>query len=315
MCAVKLSIVTTLYRSAPYIEEFHRRASSAARRFAGEDYEIIMVNDGSPDESLEVALALVEHDPHVKVADLSRNFGHHKAMMTGLRYATGGLVFLLDSDLEEEPEWLLSFADQLETKKYDVVYGVQKERKGAIFERVSGDIYYRVINLLCNIEHPRNITTARLMRHEYVNALLQHQEREMIFSCLCVITGFKQASQVVTKHSTSPSTYTLIKKLALAVTVITSFSDYPLRIIFWIGAIIFTGSIGYGLYLAAQKFFWAQPMDGWTSIMVSIWILGGLVISLLGVIGAYLAKIFTETKQRPLTIVREVYDGSARKKY
>ena len=105
---MKLSIVATLYQSAPYIIEFHQRASAAAKQIVGNDYEIVLVNDGSPDNSLEVAVQLTETDSHVVVVDLSRNFGHHKAMMTGLAHTKGDRVFLLDSDLEEEPEWLLS---------------------------------------------------------------------------------------------------------------------------------------------------------------------------------------------------------------
>jgi len=307
---MKLSIVTTLYRSAPYIEEFHRRTSEAARQFAGEEYEIVMVNDGSPDESLDKALPLVARDPHLKVVNLSRNFGHHKALMTGLRHAAGDFVFLLDSDLEDEPEWLLPFADRLEAEKCDVVYGVQAKRKGSIFEQVSGALYYKCINILCSMELPRNLVTARLMRRRYVNALLSHHEREIIFGCLCVITGFKQSPHVIVKHSTSPSTYTFMKKLDLIISTVTSFSAYPLKLIFWIGTLIFACSSGYGLYLVYRKFFLAQIMDGWTSIMTSVWILGGLIIAFLGIIGLYLANIFSETKRRPLTIVSEVYDGS-----
>ena len=105
---MKLSIVTTLYNSAPYIQEFHRRASEAALALTS-DYEVIFVNDGSPDDSLQVALSLHRSDPHVHIIDLSRNFGHHKALMTGLAHAQGYLVFLIDSDLEEDPKWLLEF--------------------------------------------------------------------------------------------------------------------------------------------------------------------------------------------------------------
>ena len=307
---MKLSIVTTLYKSAPYIEEFHRRSSEAARQLVGEDYEIIMVNDGSPDDSLNVALTFVEMDPHLKVVNLSRNFGHHKAMITGLQYCAGDLVFLLDGDLEEEPEWLLSFAQQLAVEKCDVVYGVQKKRKGAIFERLSGMMFYKCINILCNIKLPKNITTARLMRRKYVKALLLYREREVVFALLCADTGFKQSGMIVTKHSISPTTYTFLKKLNIVTGAITSFSSLPLRIISWIGAIISAGSLLYAFFIAMRILFWGQALDGWTSIMVSIWILGGLIIFFLGIIGTYLANVFSEAKQRPLTIISDVYDGS-----
>ena len=127
-----------MFRSAPYLLEFHRRVSSEAAKLTG-DYEILFVNDGSPDESLAIALSLREADPHVKVVDLSRNFGHHKAMMTGLRHARGKRVFLIDCDLEEEPELLGRFDAVLAANpQADVVYGVQSARKGAWFERITG---------------------------------------------------------------------------------------------------------------------------------------------------------------------------------
>ena len=136
---MKLSIVATLYRSAPYISEFHARTSAAARQLVGEDYEIVLVNDGSPDNSLELAARLTDSDTHVVVVDLSRNFGHHRAMMAGLKHAKGARIFLIDSDLEEDPEFLLSFAEQMQERKCDVVYGVQERRKGGclIFARRS----------------------------------------------------------------------------------------------------------------------------------------------------------------------------------
>lgn len=304
---MKLSIVATLYKSAPYIAEFHRRASAAASQLVGEDYEIVLVNDGSPDDSLELAVKLTEADDHVVVVDLSRNFGHHKAMMAGLEQAFGDLVFLVDSDLEEEPEWLERFAKIMAAEQADVVFGVQESRKGGLIERWSGELYYSVFNWLSNIDHPRNITTARLMTRRYVDALLGFRERELVISCLWVITGFKQLSCAVTKHGSSETTYSLAKKLAHATNSITSFSEVPLRLIFYMGVFIFACSLAYTLVLAFNRIFLSHPVDGWTSVMVSIWLLGGLVISFVGIIGIYLSKIFSETKQRPYTIVRQIH--------
>ena len=139
---MKLSIVATLYQSAPFIHDFVERASKAAKELVADDYEIILVNDGSPDDSLEIAVKLTkEKKPHLIVVDLSRNFGHHKAMMTGLAHATGEQIFLIDSDLEEEPEWLIEFAQAMMSDSSDVVYGVQQTRKGRWFERWTGELF------------------------------------------------------------------------------------------------------------------------------------------------------------------------------
>ena len=275
---MKLSIVATLYQSAPYIREFHQRATAVAKQYASDDYEIVLVNDGSPDNSLELAVRLTEADSNVVVVDLSRNFGHHKAMMAGLEHAKGNHVFLIDSDLEEEPEYLLSFAKQMERDACDVVYGVQEKRKGGWFERWSGDVYYSVFNFLSDIDHPRNIVTARLMTRRYVDALLQFQEREMVISCLWVITGFKQSAHAVKKHMTSATTYSFTRKMENAVNSITSFSTMPLRLIFYTGLSIFACASLFAIYLVFYKLVLATSMDGWTSVMVSIWMLGGMVI-------------------------------------
>lgn len=307
---MKLSIVATLYQSAPYIAEFHQRASESARRLVGDDYEIVLVNDGSPDDSLDIAVRLTEMDAHVVVVDLSRNFGHHNAMMAGLEHAVGDRVFLIDTDLEEEPEWLLSFSEQMLAEKADVVYGVQKQRKGGWFERLTGFLFYTIFNWLSDIDHPSNVLTARLMSRRYVNALLMHREREMVISCLWVITGFKQCSQSVKKHMSSGTTYSLIKKVNHLVNAVTSFSAAPLKMIFVCGIVVFCGAMIYATTLAVARFFMLRPVDGYTSIMVSIWVLGGMIISFLGIIGIYLAKIFSETKQRPSVIVRDIYGQS-----
>lgn len=304
---MKLSIVGTLYQSAAYIHEFHPRCEAAARTLVGEEYEIILVDDGSPDTSLDIAVGLARVDAHVKVIELSRNFGHHKAMMTGLTYATGERLFLIDTDLEEEPEWLLLFARQMQQEGRDVVYGVQEQRKGRWFERWSGDWFYRCFRLLTGLALPPSAVTARLMTRDYVNALLRHQEREVFIPGLWHITGFSQGACAVTKHHSSASTYTLRRKLSLLVNSITSFSNAPLVGIFYIGLGISLLALMYIFYLVIDWLFYEKAPVGWTSVIASIWLLGGMIISFIGVVGIYLAKIFAEVKQRPYTIVKRTY--------
>jgi len=303
---MKLSVVTTLYKSAPYIGEFYRRVCATASRLMDE-YEIIMVNDGSPDDSLDEAIKLTLTDSCVKVIDLSRNFGHHKAMMTGLAHTDGDLIFLIDVDLEEEPEWLLPFFEQMKREQSDVVYGVQEKRKGGVFERLSGQWFYRIFRALTGLALPDNIVTARLMTRRYVDALLRHRERELMIAGLWHITGFDQRSQTINKHSTSETTYTIRHKISLLVNSVTSFSNTPLKAIFYIGVAISLLASCYSAYLIINWFAFAKPLSGWTSVVASIWLLGGVIISFIGIIGIYLSKIFMETKQRPYTIVRQIY--------
>jgi len=304
---MKLSIVSTLYKSAPHIDEFHRRLSEEAQQLTS-DYEIILVNDGSPDESREKTLTIIKNDPHLKLIDLSRNFGHHKAIMTGLNQAKGEVVFLIDSDLEEAPEWLSLFMDRMQTEDCDVIYGVQEKRKGGLFERCSGAIFYTLFKKLSGLEMPANVVTARLMKRRYVESLTSFEEREIFLAGLWHLTGFDQRPQVITKLSTSTTSYRLRDKLSLFVNSITSFSNLPLIGIFYFGLTISMGASIYIVYLVIQKLFWAQTLSGWTSVMASIWLLGGISISIVGILGIYLAKIFSETKQRPYTIIKGIYE-------
>ena len=303
---MKLSIVTTLYNSAPYLAEFHERVCAAAAQLTG-DFEIILVNDGSPDNSLEVAIELHQRDRRVSIVDLSRNFGHHKAMMTGLAHAHGDLVFLLDSDLEEEPELLHEFYSEMTRTGADVVFGVQEHRKGRFFERVTGSLYFKAFNMFSTYPIPTNHITARLMTRAYVAALVGYREREFVMSGLWVLTGFQQLPLKVTKHYKATSAYGFRHKIAHLVNAITSFSNKPLVLIFYLGCfILFISSIA-AIDLIVRKLLFGTLLEGWASLIVSIWLLGGLTIFCLGVIGIYLSKIFIEVKHRPYTIVKRMY--------
>jgi len=302
-----LSIVTTLYSSAPYVREFYARIRTAAEKITG-DYETLFVNDGSPDNSLELALSLYEEDHRVRVIDLSRNFGHYKAIMTGLAYAKGDLVFLVDCDLEEEPELLGTFYSEIKSSRADVVYGVQQARKGGFFKRLSGALFYKLFNLLSSYPVPSNVTIARLMSQRYVVSLVAHKDREIFLDGLWAITGFKQVPLVVEKHSKGSSTYTLKRRASVFVNAIVSFSDKPLAFIFYLGCILVLLSCIAALYLVVRRIFFGDLLIGWPSLIVSIWLLGGLTIFCLGVIGIYLSKVFMETKQRPYTVIRKIYE-------
>ncbi|MBD1878320.1 glycosyltransferase family 2 protein [Coleofasciculus sp. FACHB-T130] len=301
-----ISIVTTMYYSSPYLKEFYRRIKVEVEKVT-DNYEIIFVNDGSPDDSLEVAVSIYEENSKIRVVDLSRNFGHHKAMMTGLSYAKGEKIFLIDCDLEEEPELFSLFYQQLLDRNCDVVYGVQKIRKGGIFEQLSGAFFYRLLSYLADVDLPQNIVTARLMSRKYVKSLLRFREREVFLAGVWHITGYEQVPMYVVKHSKSETTYSFSKKMNILVNAVTSFSNKPLIYIFYIGLFMALISAIFILDLVRRKLLFNTTLVGWTSLIVSIWFIGGLIICFLGVIGMYISKIFIETKNRPYTIVRQLY--------
>ncbi|MDR3636045.1 MAG: glycosyltransferase family 2 protein [Isosphaeraceae bacterium] len=303
-----LSIVTTLYRSAGTLEEFHRRACEAAGTIT-DRFEVIYVNDGSPDDSLAVALRLHESDPRVRVVDLSRNFGHHHAIMAGLAHAAGERIFLIDVDLEEDPAWLGDFWKILEAEGQDVVFGVQAARVGHAFVKHSGTLFYRVFNALSPTRIPENPCTVRLMRREYVDALLTVRDRNLFLAGNFAWAGFRQRAVPVAKRiDPAGSTYSLIRRLNLLVTALTSFSAIPLRLIFLLGLIISLVAGLSGTTMIVLKLLHpARYLIGYPSLLVSIWFVGGLLVFFLGVIGIYLAAIFNEVKDRPMFIIKHYY--------
>ncbi len=235
-------MVTTLYQSSPYLEEFHRRVSAQARALVGESYELVFVNDGSPDDSLELALGLHRDDPHVRVLDLSRNFGHHRAIMTGLATARGALVFLIDCDLEEQPEDLSRFHAELTRTAADVVFGVREKREGAMFERLSGSAFYRVFNLLSpqpvvpdQVDRPAD--DAALRRGARRAPRARDLPRRPVRPSRLRASG----SVAVQKASKGQTTYTLDRRIAAFVNAVTSFSARPLVYVFYLGCFILAG--------------------------------------------------------------------------
>lgn len=305
---MKLSIVSTLYRSAKEINDFYLQCTAVAEQFAGDDYEIILVNDGSPDNSYDIVLEIAKHDPHVVLVDLSRNFGQHKALITGLEFTGGDFVMWLDSDLEEEPKWLLEFYAVMQQQQHDTVVGVQMTRRGDWTERYTGELFYRMFHWLSGLDFPINSASARLMTRRFVDAILLHKEKEFYFDGLSYITGYSHGFVPVNKKSSSETSYTLRRKIALAVNAITSSSDMPLHFISYIGVALFLFAIVAVTHLSYMRLTYDSIPDGWTSLLIVVIALGGLQLSALGVIGLYIAKIFVETKNRPVTIVRSVYN-------
>jgi putative glycosyltransferase len=302
---MQLSIVTTMFYSRNYLHEFYRRALASVKEL-GLSYEFVFVDDGSPDDSLMVALGLQNEDFNIKIIELSKNFGHQKAIMTGLQYAQGDFVFLIDCDLEEDPE-LLKFFWEARAQDVDSIYGVQIKRKGGWFERISGRVFYKTLNMLSAVKYPVDTLTARVMSRRYVNALLKFQEKELDLWSVFAIAGFKQISVNVKKGDKGSSTFTLKKKIKRAIEIITSFSHRPLYLTFIFGIISFVVALINVSLIVYDKFFLGVDVEGWASIMASVWLIGGMVFLVLGIFSVYLSKMFLEIKNRPLTIVRNVH--------
>ena len=291
---IELSIVTTLYYSAQYLEEFYRRIRTEAEKITS-NYEIIFVNDGSPDEVLELALSIYENDSRIRIIDLSRNFGHHRAMMTGLRSSTGNYVFLIDVDLEEPPELLGTFWNKItEDENIDVVYGQSEIKEQTFLRTVMSNSFYFLFNLLSSYRMSGRDLVARLMKKHYVDALITYNERELFIPGIWIDVGFNQVPVKAQKSFHGGSTYTLNKRILMAIDAIASFSSMPLLILFFTGATISAISTAFLLFLIIRKLFFAEIIAGWTSVMVSIYLMGGFIMFSIGVLGIYLSKMYIE---------------------
>jgi putative glycosyltransferase len=303
---MKLSAVTTLFHSDPFIKEFYQRITAEIKKIT-DNYEIIFVNDGSPDNSTEVVLQLQESDESVILIELSKNFGHHKAMMTGLRFAEGDYIFMIDSDLEEDPELLSHFWKQLQdSKNTDVVYAIQKKRKGSWFEKISGKLYYTLFSTLSTTKYPVNTLTARIMSRRYLEALKGFEEKEADLWGLFVLTGFKEERIIVNKKHKGQSTYTLRRKIGIMIDTITTLTHRPLYLIIVVGLIVTIASI-VNAFVLAVTYFRTGDVSSPKIIIGSIWLMGGFILTALGIISIYLSKMFLEVKNRPLSIISKIH--------
>lgn len=308
-----VSIVSTLFYSAPHISDFIARVFTASEPLF-ESIELILVDDGSPDESASIVRRLAEADNRIVLITLTRNFGHHPAMLTGLKHATGDLVFMIDSDLEEDPAWLARFLKIMGEEKAELVLGLQVSRKGGWFEHLTGRIFYKLYAKLAQNSYPADQATARLMTRNFVDTMLKYPEREVCFSTLCELTGFKQAYLRVNKVSCSATTYTLKHKLRLAADTLVGSSTTPLRWIFFIGLSISALSFLMVIYLSLNWLLADALPSGWTSVMVSIWFLGGAIVASIGVVGHYVAMTLIEAKQRPISLIADIYNEGGKRK-
>jgi putative glycosyltransferase len=304
--AIGLSIVTSLYKSCRYVRDFYLRACRVADKL-NVPIEIIFVNDGSPDDSLALAIDIHNRDPRVKVVDLSRNFGHHRALMTGFAYASGKLIYVTDADLEESMDFLAVCYDRMRQGDCDVVYGYQEHRKGRFFERLTGGFFWWLFNVLSSAKLPQNLVTARLMTRRYMLSLLQYRESDPFVAGLWMLTGYVQVGCPIVKQSVGTSSYSLRKRLSITINSVTSFSGRPLILSAIVGIVICAIAFAFVAYLVVRWLLFGNTVEGWTSVIISVWIIGGVNLFFIGLVGLYISKIFTEVKQRPVSIVRAVY--------
>lgn len=300
-----ISVIIPAYNEAGNIKMIAQRVLEQLRNI--ESFEIIFVDDGSTDATLEEIKEIIKNMDNIKLISLSRNFGHQNALKAGLDYSAGDCVISMDADLQHPPELLCQLINKWK-EGYDVVYTIRKDTHGISWmKKVTSKIFYKIINRLSDVEIPLGAADFRLLDRKVVNELKKMDEKWLFIRGLISWLGFKQ---IGIEYTAQPrhignSKYSIAKMMAFAIQGITSFSILPLRVSLLFGGIISFIAFLYAIYALYIKFFTNIAITGWTSLLISVLFLGGIQLFVLGIIGEYLGKMFIEGKSRPNYVIKE----------
>lgn len=306
-----LSIVCPVYCEESTVSSFYR-AVIPVLESTGRSFELIFINDGSTDDTLAKLLELQKSDLRIRILDLSRNFGKEAALTCGIEYARGRAIIPIDVDLQDPPE-LISDMLNLWQNGFDVVLAQRIDRSSDHWlKRKTANWFYAIFNLFSNIKIPPNVGDFRLMDRKVVDALKQLPERRRFMKGLFAWLGFRQVIIPYTRRprSKGKSKFSGWKLWNFALEGITSFSDIPLQIWTYIGFVIALISFLYGLFIIGKVLLFGRDVPGYASLMTVILFLGGIQLMGLGILGRYLGGVYSETKKRPLYIVRKEYSNS-----
>ncbi|MCR4436887.1 MAG: glycosyltransferase family 2 protein [Clostridiales bacterium] len=302
---LQYSVVVPLYNEELVIHETYKRLKSVMDS-TGESYEIIFVNDGSRDKTLEIARSLCREDKSIKLLGFSRNFGHQVAITAGMDYAGGKAVIVIDADLQDPPEVILKMIEKWK-EGYEVVYGRRIKRMGETFlKKATAAVFYRVLKSMTSVDIPVDTGDFRLIDRKVCDALKSIPERNRYVRGLISWLGFKQTGVEFVREErfAGETKYPLKKMVKFAADAITSFSYKPLKIATYAGTVLSLSSFAYLLFLL-EKLFTRRPVAGWAPAVTLCLLCNGLLFILLGIIGEYVGRIYDEAKGRPLYIIDE----------
>ena len=302
-----LSVVSPCYNEEGSLAELQRRLTEVCREVAGDDYEIVLIDDGSSDRTREIIAEMADTDPHVIGVMLSRNHGHQLALSAGLHVCRGERILIVDADLQDPPE-LLGEMMRLMDDGADVVYGQRGERRGeTAFKKFSAAAFYRLLNRLVDIQIPVDTGDFRLMSRRALDELNRMPEQHRFIRGMVSWLGFKQVALKYERHErfAGETKYPFRKMLRFAIDAITGFSTLPLRGAIYLGfvtALIGLIALGYTGY----SYFTGIAIQGWTTLMLVVLILGSAQLFVLGVLGEYLGRLYMQSKNRPLFIIERI---------
>ncbi len=303
---MKVSVVSPVYGSPQSLPELLSRLKETMLELT-EDYEILLVNDGCPKGSWEVIKQLSLEYPTVKGINLSRNFGQHYAISAGLELAAGELIVVMDCDLQDRPEEIPKLIKQL-SKGYDFVVASRVERADSALKRLSSYWFHKCLTYMTRVESDHSVANFGVYSRKVIDAYLSVSEQIRSFPLHIRWLGFSSSNVEVShnlRHS-GESSYTLSKQLNLALDIVVSFSDRPMKLIVKFGLLVSLVSMFIAFCYVVRWLLYGSSVVGWTSLMVSFWFLSGILIMMLGVVGLYVAKTLQEAKGRPIYIIDEI---------
>jgi len=304
--AIGISVVVPVYGCEACLRALHERVSAALSPLVSE-WELILVNDASTDGAWPVIRQLAEGDARVKGINLSRNFGQHYAIAAGVDAASGDWLVVMDCDLQHPPEEIPKLYRKAQ-EGHQVVFGRRAHRKDGFWKRLSSRLYIGLLGYLTGIKLDASISNFSIVSRKVVRNLRRFGEHSRSHPLFVDWLGFSPAF-IDLEHAerfAGETTYTFAKLVRFAIDNMVSFTDRPLRLSIRFGLFVSLFAGSYGLYLLLRYFVYLRPVEGWTSVMVSIYFVAGLLFANLGVLGLYVGKIFEETKGRPLYVVRDV---------
>ncbi len=302
-----ISVVIPVFNEAATVDHLYVRCVAVLSSLAN-DFEIICIDDGSKDETLQKLKALRERDKRLKIISLSRNFGHQQSFLAGLMFAKGDCIALMDGDLQDPPEEIVKMNNLL-VQGYDVVYGVRKKRKEGLFKRLAYWLFYRLFKFSVSFDIPLDTGDFCIMRKKVVEEMLKSSEQSLFLRGTRSWVGFKQVGYEYErdKRYAGEVKYTLRKLFKLAYNGIFSFSPLPVKFIFFSGVTLLVFSMIYLVYLLVTYFSSGGIPEGFTTIAILVIIFSSVQLISLGLIGEYLLRIYDESRKRPLYIVREIF--------
>jgi polyisoprenyl-phosphate glycosyltransferase len=301
-----VSVVVPVYRDGASLKELYERLRDALAGVCG-DFELILVDDGSPDDSWSAIEALASKDSRVKGVRLSRNFGQHPAIAAGFDHARGDVIVLMDADLEDQPEDVPGLVRRI-VPGVDIAYTVKTGEQGGLTRRFTSNLFHQVFSRITKTSVPLEIGTLRAFNRKVFEAIQAHGERNVLFGPLMISLGFASVYVPVSRHAreTRPSTYSFRRRLMLATQTLMSYTDIPHRLFMATGGIAFGLSVIYSIVIIVDYLFVGHRLPpGLTLIALLIILFMGLMLMALGIIGSYVFRVYQEVLARPRYLVSE----------